>query len=119
MSTYSQPGVVLPITLGGTTAKGALVAVGNAYAVTLEAGGDGDVVQAAFEGVFPLPKVAPLVINQGETLYLNSGNLTNVANSNPVGIAAYGAASAATSVMCKLTDAKSIFAAAKAYADSL
>lgn len=116
-----QPGAVLPITLGGTTAVGALVAVGDSYAVTLEAGGNGDVVQAAFEGVFNLPKADPLVINQGQQLYLDTGKLTNAANANPVGIAAEAGASAATSILCKINahSAKAILADAAAYADSL
>jgi predicted RecA/RadA family phage recombinase len=116
-----QPGFVLPITLGATTAVGALVAIGDIYVVALEAGGNGDVVQGAFEGVFDLPKKDAVTILQGEQLYLDTGELTNVANANPVGVAAAGGASAATSVLCAINRvaAKAILADAAAYADSL
>jgi predicted RecA/RadA family phage recombinase len=114
MSTYSQPGAVLPIKLPGTTAKGALVAIGDSYAVALAGGAENDIVNGALEGVFPLPKKDGVTIVQGEQLYLDTGELTNVANTAPVGIAAEDGASAAVIIHCKINfhSAKDILAAA-------
>lgn len=58
------------------------------------------------EGVYELPKEAPLVINQMETVYWDdtAKKVTKTVGSNIIiGHAAYGAISAATKVMVRLT----------------
>lgn len=54
-------------------------------------------------GVHTLPKVAPLVINQGQDVYLDAGEVTNVSTANvPVGQAWEAGASAATTIAVRL-----------------
>lgn len=102
---FVQNGALMEVTLGGTKASGDLVVVEDIVAVLLEGGASADVVTAQIEGVFSLPKVAPLVIAQGQQLYWNGTALTNDSDggaNTPAGIAHRGALSAATKVDCKI-----------------
>lgn len=65
---YVQEGNVIPFTLAGTVAAGAVVKVGQTLGVALEGGGSGDVIQVALSGVFTCPKVSAAVIKAGEKL---------------------------------------------------
>lgn len=120
---YVQPGAVLPITLGGTTAADAVVAIGDVFGIALSGGGDGDVVQAQIQGVFEVPKVAPLVIGQGAQLYWNGTAATTDADggdNDPIGIAAAGGESAATTINCALNvlSGAKVLELANAYTDA-
>lgn len=102
---FVQDGAVMDVTLSGTKAAGDLVMVTDVAAVLLQGGVSTNVVQGQIEGVFTLPKAAPLVIAQGAILYWNGTALTNTSASgaNPkVGIAFRAGASADTTIQCKL-----------------
>jgi predicted RecA/RadA family phage recombinase len=88
---YQQSGDQIEVTLGSVTtvASGKMLVVGDQVGVVLsltrngetvfanQPSASGDVAVVALKGVFVLPKVAPLVIAQGEKVYTNGTAITN------------------------------------------
>nr|WP_314470466.1 DUF2190 family protein [uncultured Sphingomonas sp.] len=84
MRNFVQNGRTLDITApaavlsGGVVIKGAIIGVSNVDAA------EGDTIAVDVEGVFSLPKVAALAINQGDAVYWDSANgvVTKTAGGN-------------------------------------
>lgn len=104
MQNFVKHGKTVRFTAGSDLSAGDLVQVGKYNLVVQDdvlsgAEGIGDT-----EGVFELTKVAPLVIAQGDVLYLDTGELTNVdSGSLPlIGLAHVAALSADILVQCDI-----------------
>ena len=84
MRNFVQNGRTLDITApaavlsGGVVIKGAIIGVSNVDAA------EGDTIAVDVEGVFSLPKVAALAINQGDAVYWDNANgvVTKTAGGN-------------------------------------
>lgn len=116
---HKESGDQITVTLGNVTtvASEKMLQVGDQIGVVLsltrdgktvfanQASALGDVAVVALKGVFVLPKVAPLVINQGVKVYLDGTSVTNDddTGSNPfVGYAHAAGASADTTIAVRL-----------------
>ncbi|MCB2218061.1 MAG: DUF2190 family protein [Desulfobulbaceae bacterium] len=104
---YVQEGAVMPWTngLSADVASGDVVLVGTRVGVALGDIADGEDGQLAIEGVWEVPKAAPLEISQGDLLYWDAAdeNFNKTATDNTLsGFAFAGAESAATTVLIKL-----------------
>lgn len=109
---YVQPGNVLDVTVGATTASGDVVVVGAVLGVALA-----DIANAAtgpvqVTGVFTVPKVSAAVIKMGETLTWDSSagkfddNLASPATGDVTGASAFAwedAGNNVTSLQVKFT----------------
>jgi predicted RecA/RadA family phage recombinase len=97
-ATYKyQDGDVIDVTLSGTVTKGQAAVIQDLFGVYMNDGVSGDKVPFLIRGVIALAKAAG-VVNQGASLYFNSGTglLTTDSNSGArpfAGNAAYAAAS--------------------------
>lgn len=115
---YITEGDVIEVTLGNETtlASGKGRLVGSMFGVILsltrngqtvfnnQPSASGDIAVIALEGIFTLPKTAPLVINLGDKLYWDdTAKVVNKTMSNTfIGYAWTAALSADTSLQVKL-----------------
>lgn len=65
---YVQHGNTIDYTATATHASGDVVVIGEQLGVLIDSAVSGDVVTAAMEGVFQLPKVSAAVIAKGESV---------------------------------------------------
>ncbi len=91
----------ITVTLAGTKAAGDIVVQGKLVGIAESAGGSGDTITVAREGVFRVAKATPLAITQGDFLYYDSVNNEvnkTVAGNTYVGKAFTSAGSSDTTV---------------------
>jgi predicted RecA/RadA family phage recombinase len=106
MQNYVQEGKIITLTapVGGVISGQALL-VGSIFGCCTYTAAAGADVEVAVEGVFTLPKAAPLVIAQGAAVYWDpiADNVTTVATSNAkIGAAVTAAGSADTTIRVRL-----------------
>lgn len=103
---HVQKGAVMPWTngTGSAVVSGQPVAVGDMVGVAAVDIADGESGELYLEEVWELPKEAPLVIDQGDTVYFDpsAGEIDKTNTNTPAGKAFADAASAATTVLVKL-----------------
>lgn len=104
---HVQPGAVMPWTnaTGTDVASGDVVKVGLRIGIALENIANTASGQLAIAEVWEIPKVAPLVISQGDLVYWDvaDANVNKTATDNFIaGFAFESAVSAATTVKVKL-----------------
>ena len=106
MKNYIQKGAVMSYTnaSGSDIASGKAVVIGELVGVATGDIADTESGEVAFEGVFSLPKEAPLVISQGDKVYYDAAaNEVDKTNTNAfIGYAFVDAASADTTVQVLL-----------------
>jgi predicted RecA/RadA family phage recombinase len=68
---FVQSGEVIAITAAAAIKAGDGVVVGTIFGIAATDGAIGDTVQIQVEGVFELPKVAAVAMNQGARAYWN------------------------------------------------
>ena len=84
MRNYVQRGDTLDVTAAAAVASGDVVIIGSIIGVSSVAAEIGDAFALDVMGVFTLPKVSALAINQGDTVYWDSSNsvVTKTASGN-------------------------------------
>lgn len=106
MKTFIQEGNVMTFTApAGGVVSGVPVIIGDLTVIPAVTAAVGVEFEGAVEGVYEVPKLAPQVWAEGETLYWDPAgpSATNVAGSLiKMGVVAKAAVSAATVGNCKL-----------------
>jgi len=105
MKNFIQSGTALTIPAPAAVASGDVVVLGAIIGVAQTDAESGADVAIVTEGVFTLPKEAPLTIDAGDVVYFDTaaGEVDTTDTNHALGIAVADAASAATTVMVKLT----------------
>lgn len=105
MRNFIQPGNTLTVIAPtGGVVSGQLFAVGALIGVAAFSAAAGEEVEMTTEGVFDLPKAAPLVIDTGDKLYLGeAGTLSKTDTDTLAAVAVVDAVSAATTVRAYIT----------------
>lgn len=106
MKNFVQQGDVLNLAApsGGVT-SGGFVAIGQLTGVAGSTVAEGELFALSVEGVFEIPKAAPLALSVGAAVYSTAGAAVNTTNTGVyVGIVVEAAASAATTVKVRLSN---------------
>lgn len=108
MKNYLEEGSVVPYTIPSSTTivPGDVVIIGKMIGIAKSGGTEADVISVCLEGVYELPKDAPLVITKGDKVFWSVANseVTKTVTDVPLGIAWASAVSAATTVEVRLSE---------------